>query len=82
MTEPIAVFVTKFALTKGIIETQGVVQTDINESMISVQSLGQCFHKNQWFRTREEAVARAEQLRAKKIASLQKQIAALMAKSF
>lgn len=40
------------------------------------------FHGNEWHRTREEAVARAEQMRAAKIASLKKQIAKLEKLSF
>ena len=39
-------------------------------------------HGNDWHRTEADAVARAEQMRVKKIASLEKQIAKLKKLSF
>lgn len=70
-------FITKYALTHGIQEVDDAEISPQAPSMISVRSFGvACFHGEgkDWHRSREGAVTRAEEMRVKKIASLQKKI--------
>ncbi len=78
------VYITKYALTRGIQEVEVEEPTDIAPNMVVLQGkpYRQCFHKWEWFESREMAVARAEELRGKRITSLQKQIAKLVDMSF
>ncbi len=69
---------TKYALTFGIEEINGKV---ILGSYFEYGDHGFLGPKD-WHRTRESAVARAEEMRAAKIASLRKQIAKLEAMRF
>lgn len=49
------VWITKYALTSGIVETEAEVCTD---NMISVKDAGHCtvyFHGNEWHKSRESA---------------------------
>ena len=68
------VWITKYALTKGI------YQIDAEGSATSTMVVGkvggyrQCFHKNEWFESKEDAIANAEERRIKKLQSLDKQI--------
>lgn len=66
------VFITEYALTKGIQEFD--IDDNQIEYMITVQ--GNQFHGEgkSWHCTREEAIARAEQMRLAKIKSLRKSI--------
>jgi hypothetical protein len=67
------VYITKYALTKGIFELDAV-QTD-NPGMIS--SLGQWtnyYHKPDWHTSKSSAINRAEDMREAKIKSLEKQL--------
>jgi hypothetical protein len=78
------VWITKYALAKGIIECEGVITT-IHPNMVEVMCPGiweRYFHKPHWHTTRKDAVSRAEEMRVKKLASLQKQIARLDAMWF
>lgn len=69
--EKITVWVTKWALTSGVIETEGEV---IDEEMANCGREYGCFHGNDWHRTREAAIKRAEEMRLKKIALVKKQL--------
>lgn len=67
----IKIWVTKYALTKGIIETEGTVNSDtVNYGLGGYRWA--C--KSQWARTEEAAIVQAEEMRVKKISSLEKQI--------
>lgn len=69
------VWVTKYALTKGIL-CQEV--EDCGEGMVkTTDSWAAYYHKNEWHKTREAAVVQAEDMRKRKLASLEKQIAKL-----
>lgn len=74
------VWITKYALTTGIYEAE--VEETHCASMVSLRtapgSFSQYFHGEgkDWHRTKESAVARAESMRIKKIASLKKSLAA------
>lgn len=71
------VWITKYALTKGISTREHVlVCSGINDDMI-VATEGHYqsyYHKPEWHETEESAIARAEEMRLKKIQSLEKQI--------
>ena len=73
---PTHVFVTRYALTKGIVKAK---VERFHESSVSVAWPGgyngeAFFGEAHYLRTLEEAQTRAEAMRVKKIASLQKQI--------
>lgn len=70
------VFITKYALSRGIEEKEVEDCFNINPTMVS--SGGNNYYKGgEWFITRQYAIADAEKRRLKKISSLQKQIAKL-----
>lgn len=80
--EVIKAWITKWALTKGIILTgRAEVCADINPGMLDAGALGY-HHGHDWHRTEAAAVKRAEEMRIAKVASLKKQIAKLKAKRF
>lgn len=73
-------YVTKYALSSGIKKVQ--LETCHVESMVSEVAklpgmLSQNYHGDDWHRTFAQAKAKAEEMRRRKIASLQKQIAKL-----
>lgn len=77
-------WITKYALTSGI-KKMTVAQSKWHPSMVSTyMGYAQYFHTEgkDWHRTEEAAIARAEQMRAAKIASLEKQINKLKAIQF
>lgn len=85
----IHVWITKYALTQGIFESDATVcsEADKTGDMIAVHTSGYCdqyFHGNgkDWTETIEEAVKIAEKMRDKKVASLGKQINKLQVMKF
>jgi predicted nucleotide-binding protein (sugar kinase/HSP70/actin superfamily) len=72
----IEAWITKYALTQGIRKVDAILCSDVSEKMISTVNNGytEYYHANEWFLTREEAVAQAEVLRTRKIESLKKSI--------
>lgn len=74
------VFITRYALTKGIIEQEA----ECSGKCISYSTSGYTsyVYKPDWHETETEARAHADQMRLKKIASLKKQIAKLEKLSF
>ena len=73
-------YITKYALTSGIQEMEGEVNSDISDRMFSTNKgtgyYGESFfgEGKDWHRTKEGAISRAEQMRIAKIASLEKSI--------
>lgn len=69
------VWITRYALTTGITEVEA---EDCGDDMIRVrEGSGFLFYHKEgrdWHRTKESAVAKAEEMRQKKITSLKKQI--------
>jgi len=63
-------YITKYALSKGIFELEG----EKRGIAIAAPHYDGWYYPPDWYETREEAIARAEQMRQKKIASLEKQI--------
>lgn len=72
-------FVTKYALTKGIIEVDGY-ETD-HESFY-VGGWQGSFFKNEYYFTMDEAIKNAEERRTRKIKSLEMQIEKLEKMTF
>lgn len=70
--ERITAWITKYALTKGIQEVEGKTDGDGYLSY-GKYDYNHAFRK-EWYRTREAAIKRAEEMRLKKIASLKKQL--------
>lgn len=84
-----AVYITKYALTKGIQEctVNEKWSSNCNDDCIYVDwpnGLNEVaiFRNGEWWEAREDAVAMANQMKREKIASLQKQIAKLGKKTF
>ncbi len=68
------VWITKYLFTQGIFSTT-VEDCSDNDRMVKDTVSSLCYyHGNEWHRTREAAVKRAENMRKKKIASLKKSI--------
>jgi len=71
------VWITRYALTEGIYEKEAKVCINVSEDMIEViGSNGMYFHGEgkDWHRTKESAIKRAEEMRKKKITSVEKQL--------
>ena len=68
-------YITRYCLTDGIQEIEGETNSANPEYFYTGNMT--LFDKRDWHTTREAAVAQAEQMRIKKIASLKKQIARL-----
>lgn len=68
------VWITKYALTSGIKEME-VEQSENFPDMVYDRNDTYHGEGRDWHRTRESAIAKAEQMRLKKIESLKKQIA-------
>lgn len=76
-------FVTKYALTQGILEIKAI---ELKDGMIKHIDRGHTVYYlgegREWHRTKDEAVKKANELREKKLASLKKQIAKLEGLTF
>ncbi len=69
------IWITKYALTNGIIKAEAEAY-GLSRDIVRVTSgkyAGTILSKNGWCGSHEEAVAKAEDMRRKKILSLQKQ---------
>lgn len=82
--EQFTAWITKYALTEGILERFVETNPRVSETMVSVidAEWSEHYHGKDWHRTREAAVKRADQMRLAKIASLHDQIERLRAVSF
>ena len=67
-------YITKWALTKGIIE---VDNPEFYENYLVISHIEPLINPVDWFWAKQEAINRAEEMRVNKIASLRKQIAKL-----
>lgn len=76
-------YITKYALTEGIIETDIETFAD-HPTMAKAPNLGvhACFHRKEWHLTRADAVIEANAMRDRKIASLRKTLKKLEALVF
>ena len=78
MDQTIRAWITKYALTIGIFVIEDAKwRRDISDEMITYRrpgALSESAHGNDWHRTEEAAIARAEQMREAKIESHRKAI--------
>ena len=74
--EPIVAWITAYALTKGILKVNGVVCHSVSGNMIKYGQY-ETAHGKDWHRTPDAALARAEEMRKDKIASVRKQLTKL-----
>lgn len=72
MTETFTGYVTKYALTMGIEKVSLEETSEPGMVRVAGQGYSIYFHGKDWWRTREEAVKRAEEMREAKIKSLLK----------
>ena len=72
-------YITKYALTKGIIEIEN---PEFYENYIVISHIEPIINPVDWFRTKQEAIHRSEEMRVNKIASLMKRIAKLEVMKF
>ena len=73
------IWISKYALTKGIYEVEGEPSRNYPD-MLKVGF--NFFHRGEWHRTKEEAIATAEKRRQRRISSLKKSLAAMEGLSF
>ena len=78
------VWITKYALTRGIfkrelIEVDGDCATVVDENGMNRKDL---YFRNDWHSTKEDAIARSEEMRIKKLQSLDKQVKKISAINF
>jgi predicted translin family RNA/ssDNA-binding protein len=65
-------YITKYALTHGIFEREVEDCFEISSTMVKdCKNSHNTYHRGEWHRSKDEAVAKAEAMRRKKIASLQ-----------
>lgn len=77
MTE---VFITKYALTKGVYRALGEIKGDMFICRATVRgTYDTFFHGNDWHLTVDAAIERAEEMRVSKLKSLDKQKKKLLA---
>jgi len=77
------VWITKYALTQGIIEAEAKVTTEFSTMIQIIDTNPQTFyHKPYWHVTKERAIEHAEKMRHKKIESLITQIQKLRVMTF
>lgn len=83
MSEKFTAYITKYALTEGILVVE--VQESVRAApgtVLDTRPYRDAYSGDEWHRTREAAIAQAEKMRAKRLASLEKQIAKLKALDF
>jgi hypothetical protein len=77
------VWVTKYALTDGIMKMQVEDCFNIDPDMVrKINGPQQCFHGKDWHRTPELAVVRAKEMQSAKLKSIDKQRAKIVALDF
>lgn len=78
-------WITKYALTSGILEMEGEVVekfTSMFRSNIDAGEFQQFFHKPYWHPSREAAVVHANELKERKIKSIEKSLSKLRKTTF
>lgn len=70
------IYITKYALTTGIMEKEGIINPSRHTMAIinTEGGLSEYYHGKDWYRTHDDAIARANEMRQKKVSCLLKQI--------
>lgn len=80
MRDVIKIFNTKYCLTSGILEQDAI---EVGDGMVEIPKTGKTFaywlhgEGKEWHRTLDSAILHAEDMKAKKISSLNKSISKL-----
>ena len=71
-------------MTDGIYQAEVECRFDVSKDMVRNLDVAyhQCFHKNEWFENKDDAIANAEERRIKKLKSLDKQVKKISALNF
>ena len=72
--EEVVAFVTKYALTEGILEVSGRISGDMFVYKKEKMRFHNYIGRGNYFFTKEEAVSKSDSMRLKKITSLEKQL--------
>lgn len=85
--QKITAYITKHALSNGkILKIEARLCSNVDNTMIAYRTEGSTFnqyaHDTDWHSTLPDAIAKANEMRVKKIASLKKQIAKLEKMAF
>lgn len=75
-------WISKYALTEGIYPKLIEDCFDIDPNFVHDVDGHGTYHKGQWHRTREEAVAKAKEMQARKLISIDKQRSRIAALTF
>jgi hypothetical protein len=76
-------WITKYAMTSGILKKRVEDCFDVADTMVEViGGRHEYYHGHDWHRTENEAIERANEMKRKKIASLEKQLKAIKALDF
>lgn len=78
--ERFVAFVTKYALTNGIEEIE--VEDRGDGLVMTTEIFKRYIHKYDWHHNRADAIAKAEAMRARRVASVERQLAKLKAMKF
>lgn len=73
MEQKTTVYITKYALTRGILKSVGKIERDSGFFYPGDRTCGYAT-PTQWTASKQEAIKKAEEMRRKKIESLKKQI--------
>lgn len=79
----IKVWITKYALTQGIVEKEAYIYSC--GKMIEIREnnqRGEFYHDEEWHKTKQEAIKKAEEMKEKKVFSLEKQLVKLKTLKF
>ena len=70
------VYVTKFALTRGILEKEVSISSTSKNMVVEIinEVYPSYYHKPYWYENKDEAIKFAEEMRVRKIESLKKSI--------
>ena len=82
MSELTKIYVTKYALSAGIFEVDAKVADDMASFKRGDSYFMEFAHRNEFYLTREAAVVRAEEMRIKKLQSLEKSAKKISALKF
>ena len=63
-------YITKYALTKGVLEVNGKVD-DNGYAIVSINNSKEVFNRKDWYLNKNNAIERAEELKTNKIKSLE-----------
>ena len=78
------VWITKYTLTQGIFEKEVKFSTASDDMVVADGTYSECYHGEgrEWHLTKEEAVKKAEEIKDRKIKSIQKQLEKLQNMKF